>query len=197
MKKSTAKFSANKGPVTFTCPYCSEDFTYKYPPTAKASFAHHTTKCKRISQADVDAESRPKKSLSSPKAKAKATPDRKKDNLEEKSPAKKQDFKPSVANDPTPSSSKSAENKTSSSIKDNDFVLSLKNTKYKAIMFAKFKELGERKGPEENPMLDELKYVMLSVFKQEVKNDGRLLMSDRMMVSTWAVDDDDALESKC
>ena len=145
-----------------------------------------------------------KKSLPSPKAsasvkpqiKAKATPEKKED-LEEKSQAKKQDSKPAVAKDTTPSSSKSAEKKTSSSIEDNDFILSLKNNRYKAIMFAKFKELGERKGPEENPMLDELKHEMLSLFKQEVSNDGSLLMSDRMMVSTWAVDDDDALESKC
>lgn len=207
-----AKFSANKGPVTLTCPYCSKDFTYKYPPTAKASFAHHTTKCARekSSQAadaysPAEKKSSPKKkSLPSPKAsasvktqiKAKATPEKKED-LEEKSPAKKQDSKPAVAKDTTPSSSKSAEKKTSSSIEDNDFILSLKNNRYKAIMFAKFKELGERKGPEENPMLDELKHEMLSLFKQEVSNDGSLLMSDRMMVSTWAVDDDDALESKC
>ena len=145
-----------------------------------------------------------KKSLPSPKdsastktqIKAKATPEKKVD-LEEKSLVKKDDSKPTVAQDPTPSSSKSAEKKTSSSIEDNDFILSLKNNRYKAIMFAKFKELGERKGPEENPMLDELKHEMLSLFKQEVSNDGSLLMSDRMMVSTWAVDDDDALESKC
>lgn len=206
-----AKFSANKGPVTLTCPFCSKDFTYKYPPTAKASFAHHTTKCAREKSsqaADADSpsekKSSPKKSLPSPKAsasaktenKAKATPEKKQD-LEEKSPTKKQDSKPAVAKDTTPSSSKSAEKKTSSSIKDNDFILSLKNNRYKAIMFAKFKEMGERKGPEENPMLDELKHEMLSLFKQEVGNDGSLLMSDRMMVSTWAVDDDDALESKC
>ena len=208
-----AKFSANKGPVTLTCPYCSKDFTYKYPPTAKASFAHHTTKCARekSSQAadaasSAEKKSSPKKkSLPSPKAsasvkteiKAKATLAEKKEDLEEKSPTKKQDSKPAVAKDTTPSSSKSAEKKTSSPIKDNDFILSLKNNRYKAIMFAKFKEMGERKGPEENPMLDELKHEMLSLFKQEVSNDGSLLMSDRMMVSTWAVDDDDALESKC
>ena len=196
-----AKFSANKGPVTLTCPFCSKDFTYKYPPTAKASFAHHTTKCAR----EKSSQAADKKSLPSPKAsasvkteiKAKATLAEKKEDLEEKSPTKKQDSKPAVAKDTTPSSSKSAEKKTSSSIKDNDFILSLKNNRYKAIMFAKFKEMGERKGPEENPMLDELKHEMLSLFKQEVGNDGSLLMSDRMMVSTWAVDDDDALESKC
>ena len=185
-----AKFSANKGPVTLTCPYCSKDFTYKYPPTAKASFAHHTTKCAREKSSQASASVKTE-------IKAKATLAEKKEDLEEKSPTKKQDSKPAVAKDTTPSSSKSAEKKTSSPIKDNDFILSLKNNRYKAIMFAKFKEMGERKGPEENPMLDELKHEMLSLFKQEVSNDGSLLMSDRMMVSTWAVDDDDALESKC
>ena len=187
-----AKFSANKGPVTLTCPYCSKDFTYKYPPTAKASFAHHTTKCAREKSSQAADAASVKTEI-----KAKATLAEKKEDLEEKSPTKKQDSKPAVAKDTTPSSSKSAEKKTSSPIKDNDFILSLKNNRYKAIMFAKFKEMGERKGPEENPMLDELKHEMLSLFKQEVSNDGSLLMSDRMMVSTWAVDDDDALESKC
>ena len=187
-----AKFSANKGPVTLTCPYCSKDFTYKYPPTAKASFAHHTTKCAREKSSQAADAASVKTEI-----KAKATLVEKKEDLEEKSPTKKQDSKPAVAKDTTPSSSKSAEKKTSSPIKDNDFILSLKNNRYKAIMFAKFKEMGERKGPEENPMLDELKHEMLSLFKQEVSNDGSLLMSDRMMVSTWAVDDDDALESKC
>ena len=187
-----AKFSANKGPVTLTCPYCSKDFTYKYPPTAKASFAHHTTKCAREKSSQAADAASVKTEI-----KAKATLAEKKEDLEEKSPTKKQDSKPAVAKDTTPSSTKSAEKKTSSPIKDNDFILSLKNNRYKAIMFAKFKEMGERKGPEENPMLDELKHEMLSLFKQEVSNDGSLLMSDRMMVSTWAVDDDDALESKC
>ena len=39
------KPKASKKPVTFNCPHCLKNFTYSYPPTAAASFSHHTRAC--------------------------------------------------------------------------------------------------------------------------------------------------------
>ena len=80
---------------------------------------------------------------------------------------------------------------------DDDIVLSLMYPRYKTVMLAKFKELGPRKGSEENPMLDELKHEMLSFFKEQVSDkEGRIMKADRNLKSVWVVDDDEALQSE-
>lgn len=45
-QKPKAKATKPDTPVTFTCPTCNEDFTYKYLKSAHASFARHTRACK-------------------------------------------------------------------------------------------------------------------------------------------------------
>lgn len=100
---------------------------------------------------------------------------------------------------PKPTTPKSTPTKPSASGKphDDDVLLSLKNPRYKQIMFDKFKTLGKRTGGEENLNLNELKHEMFSFFKQGMGDDGRFLKSDRHMNDIWEVDDEDALESKC
>lgn len=79
-----------------------------------------------------------------------------------------------------------------------DVILSLKNPRYKQVMFGKYQTLGLRKGGgEENKRLDEMKHELFSFFRQGMGDRGRFLKSDRHMNDTWEVDDRDALESKC
>jgi len=75
-----------------------------------------------------------------------------------------------------------------------DIILSLKNPRYKQVMFAKFQTMGARKGGEENKRLDDTKHKLFSFFKQDMGGNGRFLKSNRRMNDTWVVDDNDALE---
>ncbi|KAL3767852.1 hypothetical protein ACHAWU_007330, partial [Discostella pseudostelligera] len=77
--------------------------------------------------------------------------------------------------------------------RDGDIILSLNNDEYKEIMFSKFRTIGIRMGTDENAMLDVVKNELLSLFKQKLGKDGRLLKADRHRRDLWVADDDEAL----
>ena len=187
------KAKASGKPVTFNCPHCLKNFTYSYPPTAAASFSHHTRAC------DPNKKNLPP----SPKKKKDIPKKKKKDSPKKSLSPQKVSIKTEKSAPSSPPAAKSkppsvdSPNKVNVKATDDDIVLSLMYPKYKTIMLAKFKELGPRKGSEENPMLDELKHEMLSFFKEQVSDkEGRIMKADRNLKSVWVVDDDEALQSE-
>jgi len=100
----------------------------------------------------------------------------------------------SVSEPSTPKPSPVQSSTSSGKPHDDDIILSLKNPRYKRIMFAKFQTMGARKGGGENSRLDQMKHELFSFFKEDMGDDGRFLKSDRHMNDTWVVDDTDALE---
>jgi len=116
---------------------------------------------------------------------------------ERKKPTPKPSAKPVIAIMPEPTTPKPTPVHPSASSgkpHDEDIILSLKNPRYKQVMFAKFQTMGSRKGGEENKRLDDMKHDLFSFFKQDMGGDGRFLKSDRHMNDTWVVNDNDALE---
>ena len=209
----------------FTCPKCSRDFVYSNKMTANASFSNHVRRCdpskpvkerpkkaqttpKKFSSPAKGSRSLPSRSSKSPEAVLSSTPSQEeKKPAAKKSPEKKSPKKPasseaaSVAppKEKKPSTPKSSPKKKSSSAKprDNDMVVSLKNPRYKEVLFARFRELGPRKGNDENPTLNEMKQELMNELRRDMGGDGKFYKSDRHMAKFWEVDDEEAMFSKC
>mmetsp|Transcript_20055 Transcript_20055/g.43485 ORF Transcript_20055/g.43485 Transcript_20055/m.43485 type:complete len:1629 (+) Transcript_20055:107-4993(+) len=214
------KSRAGNSPSIFKCPKCSKDFSYSFAGTAAASFAHHLRACNsknekaKITKNKKSPETvrgKPRKrslsassnelALASQKVNVENDADSisassKKEGAVEQTALKKPTPKPTAASLPEPITPKPPPKKPSTSGKphDDDVILSLKNQRYKQIMFAKFQTMGKRSGGEENKSLDGTKHELLSFFKQGMGDDGRFLKSDRHMNDIWEVDDGDALE---
>ncbi|KAL7551029.1 hypothetical protein ACHAWF_014238 [Thalassiosira exigua] len=79
---------------------------------------------------------------------------------------------------------------------DDDIVLSLKNPRYKQVMFETFSNIGKRMNGDENMRLHEMKHELYAKFRQNMGDGGRFLKSDRHMTDMWEVDKIEAMDSE-